>query len=104
MPSIEDTIAALEAKLKQAKNRKQLIENRKRAIEQKLSRRQDTRRKVLVGAVILARVERGEWPRDKLLALLDSHLTRADDRALFGLSVAAGQPTAPDKSQPVSAT
>ena len=92
MPSIEDTIAALEAKLKQAKARKQLIENRKRAIEQKLSRRQDTRRKVLVGAVILARVERGEWPRDKLLALLDSHLTRADDRALFDLPNEAQQP------------
>ena len=85
MPSIDDTIAALEAKLKQAKARKQLAENRKRAAEQKLSRRQDTRRKVLVGAVILARVERGDWPRDKLLALLDAHLTREDDRALFGL-------------------
>ena len=85
MPSIEDTIAALEAKLKQAKARKQLVEARKRAVVQKFERRQDTRRKVLVGAVILARVERGEWPRDKLLALLDSHLTRADDRALFDL-------------------
>ena len=92
MPSIEDTIAALEDKLKQAKARKQLIENRKRAVVQKLSRRQDTRRKVLVGAVILARVERGEWPRDKLLALLDSHLTRADDRALFDLPDAAKEP------------
>ena len=85
MPSIDDTIAALEAKLKQAKARKQLVENRKRVAEQKLSRRQDTRRKVLVGAVLLARVERGEWPREKLLALLDGHLTREDDRALFGL-------------------
>ena len=87
MPSIEDTIAALEAKLKQAKAKKQQVEARKRAVEHRLERRQDTRRKVLVGAVILARVERGEWPRDKLLALLDTHLTRSDDRALFGLSV-----------------
>ena len=92
MPSIEDTITALEAKLKQAKARKQLVEARKRAAEQKLSRRQDTRRKVLVGAVILARVERGEWPRDKLRALLDSYLTRADDRALFDLPNKAEQP------------
>ena len=92
MPSIEDTIAALEAKLKQAKARKQLAEARKRVTEQKLSRRKDTRRKVLVGAVILSRVERGEWPRDKLLALLDSHLTRTDDRALFGLPDKAEQP------------
>ena len=104
MPSIEDTIAALEIKLKQAKARKHLVEARKRAVVQKFERRQDTRRKVLVGAIILARVERGEWPEDKLHALLDSHLTRADDRALFGLSVAAGQPTAPVESQPLSAT
>ena len=89
MPTIEDTIAALEAKLKQAKNKKQLIEARKRAVVQKFERRQDTRRKVLVGAVILARVERGEWPEDKLHALLDKHLTRADDRALFDLPDAA---------------
>lgn len=88
MRSIDDTIAALEAKLKQAKARKQLVEARRRAAEQKLSRRQDTRRKVLVGAVILTKVERGEWPRDKLLALLDEHLARDDDRALFGLPVA----------------
>lgn len=99
MPSIEDTIAALEAKLKQAKAKKQLVEARKRAADQKLERRQDTRRKVLVGAVILARVERGEWPRDKLLALLDSHLTRTDDRALFSLPSPAGEQIAPDKAQ-----
>ena len=99
MPSIDDTIAALETKLKQAKAKKQLVEARKRATEQKLSRRQDTRRKVLVGAVILARVERGEWPRDKLLALLDSHLTRADDRDLFGLPLAE-QRAAADRPQP----
>ena len=98
MPSIEDTIAALEDKLKQAKARKQLVEARKRAIVQKLERRQDTRRKVLVGAVILARVERGEWPKDKLLALLDSHLTREDDRALFGLPDNAAQSQQGDAS------
>ena len=98
MQNIEDTIAALETKLKQAKARKHLVEARKRTAEQKLSRRQDTRRKVLVGAVILARVERGEWPRDKLLALLDSHLTRADDRTLFGLPDNAAQPQQGDAS------
>ena len=60
MPSIEDTIAALEAKLKQAKARKQLVEARKHAVVQKFERRQDTRRKVLVGAVVLAQVDRGD--------------------------------------------
>ena len=67
MASIDERIAALEAKLKQEKAKKQQIEARKRAALAKVSRQQDTRRKILVGAAILAKVERGEWPKDKLL-------------------------------------
>lgn len=84
--SIEAKIKAQETKLKQLKAQKQQIEARQRAAAAKITRQQDTRRKVLVGAVILAKVERGEWPKDKLLAMLDATLTRADDRALFELS------------------
>ena len=86
MATIEDTIVNLEAKLRQAKAKKQQIEARKRAMEIKEERAKDTRRKILVGAVILAKVDRGEWPKDKLLAMLDTALTRSDDRALFTLS------------------
>lgn len=85
MATLDERIATLEAKLKQEKARKQLIEARKRAAESKLKRSQDTRRKILVGAAVLGKIERGEWPREKLLALLDATLTRADDRALFDL-------------------
>lgn len=85
MAAIENTIASLEAKLKQAKAKKQQIEARKRALETKEERAKDTRRKILVGAAILAKVDRGEWPKDKLLNMLDSSLTRLDDRALFDL-------------------
>jgi hypothetical protein len=94
MATIDERIATLEAKLKQEKARKQLIEARKRAAESKLKRSQDTRRKILVGAAILAKVERDEWPEAKLLALLDTTLTRSDDRALFGLPLR----TEPDQS------
>ena len=93
MATIEERIAALEARLKQEKARKQRIEARKRAMESKKKRGADTRRKILVGALILARVERGEWPQDKLLAMLDAALTRADDRALFGLPAIQPQST-----------
>ena len=86
MAGIEDTIAALETKLKQAKAKKQQIEARKRTAEAKVQRSLDTRRKILVGAAILSKVERGEWPRDKLLVMLDASLTRSDDRALFDLT------------------
>ena len=97
MATIEERIAALETKLKQEKAKKQQIEARKRAAESKAKRSQDTRRKILVGAAILAKVERGEWPQDKLLAMLDASLTRADDRALFDLPTA--QPQQPTAAQ-----
>jgi hypothetical protein len=38
-----------------------------------------------VGAIILAKVERGDMDEKALRAMLDKALTRADDRALFGL-------------------
>jgi len=85
MATIDERIAALEARLRQEKAKKQQIEARKRAVESKKKRGAETRKKILIGAVILAAVERGEWPRDKLLSLLDASLKRADDRALFGM-------------------
>ena len=85
MAGIDDTIATLEAKLKQARAKKQQLEARKRAAESKKQRSEDTRRKILVGAAILAKVERGEWPQARLLEMMNQTLTRTDDRALFGL-------------------
>lgn len=85
MAVIDDTIAALEARLKQAKARKQQLEAKKRAADSKRQRADDTRRKILVGAAILAKVDRGEWPRSRLLEMMNQTLTRPDDRALFDL-------------------
>jgi len=58
---------------------------RERTAEKKRQRSDETRRKILVGAVILAKVERGEWTKERLRELMDQALTRADDRVLFGL-------------------
>ena len=77
MAGIDDTIATIEARLKQSKARKQQIEARKRAIDSKKNRANDTRRKILVGAAILAKVERGEWPKARLLDMMSQTLTRA---------------------------
>ena len=76
----------LEEKLKQAKALKQKVEARTKAAENKQKRAADTRRKILVGAAILAKVERGEWPKDKMLEMMGQQLTRDDDRALFDLT------------------
>lgn len=90
MATVDERIAALETKLKQEKAKKQQIEARKRASESKRKRQDDTRRKVLVGAVILAKVESGEWPESRLRELLDKTLTRPHDRELFGLQDLGG--------------
>ena len=86
---IDDKIKALEEKLKQAKAQKAKIEARKKAAEAKVQRSQDTRRKVLAGAMVLDMMERDESDRKRFLERLDKYLTRVDDRALFNLQVTA---------------
>lgn len=83
--TLEEQIAAAEQRVAQLKARKEAASER--ALQRMLrgKRSDDTRRKILVGAVILAQVEQGKWPRERLLALLDTALVRDDDRALFGL-------------------
>lgn len=84
--SLEEREAKLREQLAQVKAKKAQLEARKLQKLIKGGRSDDTRRKILVGATILAKVERGEWQQDKLNALLDTSLTRDDDRALFGLA------------------
>ena len=82
----QQRVKDLEEKLKQAKALKQKVEARAKAAENKQKRAADTRRKILVGAAILAKVERGEWPKDKMLEMMGQQLTRDDDRILFDLA------------------
>jgi hypothetical protein len=49
------------------------------------TRQDDTRRKILLGAIVLAKVEQGVIQESVLRGWLSGALTRADDRALFGL-------------------
>lgn len=85
MASIDERIAKLEEKLKQEKAKKQKIEARKRTAELKLQRSQDTRRKILAGALVLEMMEQDEQAKERFMSRLDKFLTRKDDRALFGL-------------------
>lgn len=106
MDTIEGRIEAAKKKLKQLTAQKQQLEARKRTEDSKRKRTDDTRRKILVGAAILAKVERGEWPQARLLDMLNATLTREDDRALFDLpqqsstrSASAGNPRPPATSK-----
>lgn len=55
------------------------------AREKEEERKKDTRRKILLGGIILAKVKRGEWPQAKLVELLDRELKEERDRVLFDL-------------------
>jgi hypothetical protein len=80
-------IEMLEEKIRQLKARRQAIEARRRELESQ-SRRADkanTRRKILIGATVLARVEQGRLAEQDLRTWLDQDLTRDEDRRLFDL-------------------
>lgn len=85
MPNLDERISGLEEKLKQLKNRQARLEARKRALASRRARKDDTRRKILIGAVVQAKVEQGVLEDAVLRQWLDGALTRGDDRELFGL-------------------
>ncbi len=85
MTAIEDRIETLQNKLREAKAKKQRLDAKKKAKERSISREQDTRRKILVGAVYLGLAERDDKARNELKECMNNALVRDDDRALFNL-------------------
>ena len=84
-PKLDERISGLEEKLKQLKTRQARLDARKRAIASSRARKNDTRRKILAGAILLAKVEAGDFDSRTFKRWLDKALTREDDRKLFGL-------------------
>jgi hypothetical protein len=87
------TLEALQAKQKALSERiakvkaaAQAIEARQRSRQAGLARRQDTRRKILIGSMYLDEMTRDEEIKARVMKRLSSFLTREDDRALFGLA------------------
>jgi hypothetical protein len=87
--TISERIATLEEKLQQLKVRQARAEARKRALLSRRARKDDTRRKILVGAIVLAKVDQGMLEEATLRSWLDASLIRADDRQLFDLPAKA---------------
>jgi len=87
MPKLDDQISTLQDRLKQLKLRQQRLDARKRAVEEQRERKAETRRKILVGGIVLAKLRQGEIDGEQSRGWLDQALTRADDRALFDLSL-----------------
>lgn len=82
---LSERIETLEERLKQLKAKQARLEARQRALASRRARRDDTRRKILVGAIVLARVDQGVLEESTLRGWLKGALRRPDDKALFGL-------------------
>ena len=85
LSKLEASIDAQQKKLAQLKARKQRIEQREKSKLQGLARKQDTRRKVLAGALLLEEMDKDPESQKLWLGKLSGFLVRPDDRALFGL-------------------
>lgn len=87
----EDRLQKLRAKRQEmsAKIRRELGRDRMR------KRRQETRRKIIAGALVLA--EKDPAIQAWLARTVAKAVTRDDDRALFGLESLPGQPAAPQR-------
>ena len=82
---LEATIEAQQKKLVQLKAKKQKMEALHKARESGLARRQDTRRKVLAGAMLMELMDKDPQLKAQMLGKLSTFLVRPDDRALFEL-------------------
>ena len=85
LTKLEATIQAQQTKLAQLKARKQKMEALHKAKASGLERRQDTRRKVLAGAMLLELMNKDPELQKQMLGKLSTFLVRPEDRVLFGL-------------------
>jgi len=107
LQELQEQQEKVERELKQRRARIVRLKRQQQAKLTNQRRKEDTRRKVLIGAAILARVQAGEMRDDQLTAMMDAYLERDDDRALFDLprssasettNQPATQATLPDNS------
>ena len=83
MATIYQQVIKRKERLQVKEARIEEMEARRRTKAREKKRKDDTRRKILIGAAVLARVENKETSQEELTALLDKHLTKPHDRALF---------------------
>ena len=82
--TLEKKIDAQLEKLKQLKAQKQAIEARERTKKKEQERKDDTRRKSLLGSYLIKKMQ-NEANKEKILAELNEYLTEERDKKLFGL-------------------
>ena len=80
----EERLKQQEERLKQLKAQKQAKDAREKAKQKEQDRKNDTRRKILLGSYLLKKME-DEAEKQKILAEINEYLTEDRDRKLFGL-------------------
>ncbi len=85
--NLDSKIKAQEEKLKQLKAQRQAALAREKAKEKEQARKDDTRRKILIGSCMLKITEEDEQARAKLITQMDKYLTEDRDRLLFNLAL-----------------
>ena len=80
--TLEQKIAKQEERLRQLKAQKQAIAAREKKKNSDRQRKDDTRRKILLGSLMLKKLE-DEAEKQKILADLNEYLTEDRDRKLF---------------------
>ena len=85
MQTLEERITHAEERLQQLKARQQKLLAQKRAVESKKHRSEETRRKVLLGALLWDQMSKDESTKSRVLFELANWLSRDDDRELFSL-------------------
>ena len=82
----EERLKQQEERLKQLKAQKQAKDAREKAKQKEQDRKDDTRRKILIGACMMKLAEDNPEANDRMLKQLDRFLTEERDRKLFDLS------------------
>lgn len=80
---VKDSLTALRQKEAEIRARIQAIESR----DKEADRKKDTRKKILIGGAMFAKVKRGEWAEKQMLDFLGPELKADRDRALFDLKL-----------------
>jgi len=83
--NLEKKIEAQLEKLKQLKARKQAIEAREKSKQKEQERKDDTRRKILLGSYLIKKMQENAANKEKILADLSEYLVEDRDRKLFDL-------------------
>lgn len=85
MPELKDRIAMLEQQLSKLRERRRVQDSQRQRVQAQRAKKSELQKRLLVGGVVLRMVERGEIAEAQLKKWMNAGLTRAEDRALFGL-------------------